>query len=413
VQSHLMERVVAALLLTPIAAGATRNDPGDAEDRLAAAVVAYARAHGGIELQVDPDLSAAAREHSEILATGTTQSTQEFLRQCLSAHGVMDPFPYVFYGSGPPERTEEIEQRLQEHLRQLPATERRLYTHVGVGIHTLRRRRLLARVQESFVTVLLTQRAVSFSPLPADLRPGERFLFEGELHPPFRDPEILITRPDGNTDVLDNLADDDRRFRTYVRLAPGAGEYQLEVMGRYDMGPRVLALASLHPRLPGQRLLYESILEAARKGTLEPALPAPHRGPATEREAEALLLRLLNRDRERSGLPPLAESAALCALARGHSADMRDRKFFAHVSPRTGRLSDRAENAGVPFRRIGENIAVGADVIEAEAALLRSPGHRMNILDPEYTQVGVGVAFDTDAQGNRRVFMTQNFMVPQ
>src|SRR5262245_1067120 len=200
---HILDLVLGTLLFAPVAACAGRYDDGSDEARLAAAVVADAREQVGMELQLDPDLSAVAREHSEVIATGTTQGMHEFLRECLSAHGVMDPFPYVFYGSGPPDRTEEIEQRLREHLRLLPATERKLYTHVGVGIHVVRRRRFLAPAPESFVTILLTQRAVSFSPIPADLRPGERFLFEGELHAPFRDPEILITRPDGNTDVLD------------------------------------------------------------------------------------------------------------------------------------------------------------------------------------------------------------------
>jgi uncharacterized protein YkwD len=63
------------------------------------------------------------------------------------------------------------------------------------------------------------------------------------------------------------------------------------------------------------------------------------------------------------------------------------------------------------YQRVAENIAVHRDVDEAEAALLRSPGHRANLLDPEFECVGVGVAFATDADGNRRVYVTQNFLV--
>ncbi len=99
-------------------------------------------------------------------------------------------------------------------------------------------------------------------------------------------------------------------------------------------------------------------------------------------------------------------------MAQAHSRDMRDRQFFAHVSPTTGRLADRADDIGIRYRRIGENIAVGYDVYEAQEALMRSPGHRKNLLDPSFTQVGVGVAFAQDAQGRRRVYVTQNFLVP-
>ena len=73
-------------------------------------------------------------------------------------------------------------------------------------------------VKDNIVS-LLTQRAVSFTPIPEDLRPGDRFLFEGELHVPFREPEILLTRPDGNTDILENLTDDPRHFEWRFTLA--------------------------------------------------------------------------------------------------------------------------------------------------------------------------------------------------
>ena len=384
-----------------------------AEARLAVVVRDEILERCRCRLQADADLAAAAREYSEILAAGATPDAQEIVRQGLSERGVLDPFPYVFYGSAPPDRLPEIEMRLRAQLRRLPDAETRLYTNFGIGVHARTTRRFFKQHVEWFVTVLLTQRALSFSPLPRDPRPGERFLFEGEVHAPFRDPKILLTRPDGNTDVLDNFALEPRRFRTYVHFGSQAGEYQLEVMGRYDMGPRVLGLVSLDLRADAAPSHYGVLLAAARQGTLEPARarPAPA-SPRSQREAEVLLLTLLNRDRERAGVAPLVEHAALSAVARAHSAEMRDRGYFAHVSPHTGRLVERADKAGIPYRRIGENIAVGASVHEAQEALMRSPGHRMNLLDPQFTHVGVGVVFETDGQGRRRVFVTENFLLP-
>jgi uncharacterized protein YkwD len=319
----------------------------------------------------------------------------------------------VFYGSGPPSRLSEIEARLRVQLMQFPEIERRLYTHFGVGIHSVTHRSFLRVRREIYVTVLFTQRSVSFAPLPAIFRPGDRFVFEGELHAPFRQPQILLTQPDGNTVVLDNTEDDPQAFRAHVKLGDEPGEYQLEVMGRYDMGPRVLALCSLFPRRAGEQLPYERVLAAARNGTLEPARALPAADPdASEEQAERTLLLLVNRDRQSAGLPALVEAEDLSRLARSHSLDMRESAFFAHVSPRTGRLRDRADDMRLQYRRLGENIAVGADVHEAERALMRSPGHRMNLLDPDFTHVGVGVAFEEDASGNRRVYVTQNFMIP-
>ncbi len=383
-----------------------------AESGLVASVRSQALARCGCGLQADAELTAAAREYSEIVATGAALDAHGVLRQSLSARGVLDPFPYVFYGSAPPQRMQEIETRLRLQLARLPEAELRLYTHVGVGIHARTRRRFLTRQVEWFVTVLLTQRAVSYSPLPLDPRPGERFLFEGEVHPPFREPQVLLTRPDGNTDVLDNFAVEPRRFRTYVCFGTQPGNYQLEVMGRYDMGPRVLGLASLNLRQPGEPSHYDLLLAAARSGTLVASARRAPEAPASVADATALLFELVNRDRRRAGVPALLELPELSAVARSHSEDMRDRGFFAHVSPRTGRLVERAESAGIAYGRIGENIAVGQSVREAQEALMQSPGHRMNLLDPEFTHLGLGIAVETDDQGRERVFVTENFLVP-
>src|SRR4029453_15044569 len=113
---------------------------------------------------------------------------------------------------------------------------------------------------------------------------------------------------------------------------------------------------------------------------------------------------LIMRDRKRAGVPVLQSDPMLTAMARAHSRDMEDHGFFAHTRPRPGRLAERAERIGLNSRRRTENIALHADVEEAEAALLRSPGHRSNLLDPEFTHVGVGVATVTDKEGNRRVY---------
>lgn len=407
--------IIACLVaLFSTVAGSHGSQPATHESRLRATLGLFASHAFPAGLKHDPALADAARQHSEVLATETRIDTHEFLRQALSQLGVLDPFPYVFYGSGPESRFEEIETRLRTQLLQLPEVERRLYTHFGVGVQVVKRRGLFFRTRHEFyVTVLLTQRAVSFAPLPGHVSPGDCFVFEGELHPPFSQPEILLTQPDGDTRVLDNFLSDPCAFRTYVRLGEMSGEYQLEVMGRYNMGPRVLALCSLFPRAANEPLQYERVLQAARDGTLQPSqTPPPVRQKTTERDAEQVLLQLVNRDRAGVGLPALLESSQLAELARSHSADMRDGGFFAHVSPHTGRLRDRAEAAHVRYLRLGENIAVGADVQEAQRALMRSPGHRMNLLDPDFSHVGVGVVFETDKNGNQRVYVTQNFMIP-
>ena len=96
-----------------------------------------------------------------------------------------------------------------------------------------------------------------------------------------------------------------------------------------------------------------------------------------------------------AGCGALTADPALAAVARAHSADMRDRDYFSHTSPEGLSPFDRAERAGVDYSR-AENIAFGqADAAAVMEAWLDSPGHRANILDCELTKLGVGVAEGT------------------
>ncbi|TFV59031.1 CAP domain-containing protein [Geodermatophilus sp. DF01-2] len=108
--------------------------------------------------------------------------------------------------------------------------------------------------------------------------------------------------------------------------------------------------------------------------------------------AEGQVLTLVNEARAWAGCAPVVADAPLAAVARAHSADMRDRDYFSHTSPEGLSPFDRAEQAGVDYSR-AENIAygqAGADAVMQ--AWMDSPGHRENILDCELTKLGVGVA---------------------
>jgi Cysteine-rich secretory protein family len=70
-------------------------------------------------------------------------------------------------------------------------------------------------------------------------------------------------------------------------------------------------------------------------------------------------------------------------MAAGH--------FFGHQSPTTGRIEDRVRRAGVSVIKLGENVSQGDSVEAAHAALMASPSHRANMLEPAFTHVGIGV----------------------
>ncbi|EGO64155.1 SCP-like extracellular [Acetonema longum DSM 6540] len=111
--------------------------------------------------------------------------------------------------------------------------------------------------------------------------------------------------------------------------------------------------------------------------------------------AEKKALQLLNADRQANGLPALALNGTLTALARDYAQDMIDRNFFSHYNPEGQSPFDRMKQYGVSYVHAGENLAINSTVEGAEKAFMSSSGHRANILNPNYTHVGLGVRYNS------------------
>ena len=137
--------------------------------------------------------------------------------------------------------------------------------------------------------------------------------------------------------------------------------------------------------------------EAASTEPAEASPPAPPLAAAAPAGgippgAEAEVLAAVNAARAESGCEPLTHDEGLAAVARAHSADMRDRSFFDHVNPAGLDPFDRAQAAGQTNAR-AENIAMGQPTPAAVMAFwMDSSGHRANVLDCSVRTLGVGVA---------------------
>ncbi len=103
------------------------------------------------------------------------------------------------------------------------------------------------------------------------------------------------------------------------------------------------------------------------------------------------LVRAINLMRKERGLKPLALRADLSEVARAYARRMAKEGFFDHISPEGEGPTERAEEAGYDWRRLGETLAAGFKTPEKAAESWRdSPGHAAIIFDPENRHVGVG-----------------------
>ena len=126
------------------------------------------------------------------------------------------------------------------------------------------------------------------------------------------------------------------------------------------------------------------------------------------KSAEQEAFNLLNADRTKNGLPALKMNSQLGTLAENYAKDMVNRNFFSHYNPEGQSPFDRMNQAGIKYSYAGENLAINTSPAAAETAFMNSSGHRANILNTNYTDVGLGVAYDS----NGRIYVVQEFIKP-
>jgi uncharacterized YkwD family protein len=136
---------------------------------------------------------------------------------------------------------------------------------------------------------------------------------------------------------------------------------------------------------------------SAPQGTTTPQGPTTPKTPnaptntGTLSAAEQEMIKLVNEARAQNNLPALKVDTSLASVARTKSQDMMDNNYFSHNSPKYGSPFDMMKSFGIKYVQAGENIAGNQTVPAAHNALMNSPGHRKNILSPDFTHVGIGI----------------------
>lgn len=142
-----------------------------------------------------------------------------------------------------------------------------------------------------------------------------------------------------------------------------------------------------------------------KSGTQPTPRPVYQGQPANDLSSdEQLMLELINSERAKKGVKPLIADSRLVKAARLKSQDMIDNDYFAHESAKYGAPSELVAAQGVSYHCVGENLAVSGTVQQAHRGLMGSPGHRQNILNPQFRLIGIGII-----KGRRGVTVSQEF----
>ena len=127
------------------------------------------------------------------------------------------------------------------------------------------------------------------------------------------------------------------------------------------------------------------------------------------------VVELTNIERTKAGLQPLTLDLQLVDAAQDHSGDMAQDDFFSHTGADGSNVGSRVKDTGYQYSTVGENIAAGqtsaAEVVEG---WMNSPGHRANILNANFTEIGIGYEYLENDTGsvNYNHYWTQVFGTP-
>lgn len=166
--------------------------------------------------------------------------------------------------------------------------------------------------------------------------------------------------------------------------------YVQQITKRYNIDPDAIYIK--YPN--GTIVKYKPGTPTAPKPAPAPTpvpKPAPNPSSVSMSADEQKMFNLVNQERAKVGLPVYKANGELLKLARLKAQDMINKGYFSHTSPTYGSPFDMIKAAGVSYRYAGENLAGAYNVNTAHTNLMNSSGHRANILNNNFKEVGIGI----------------------
>ncbi len=202
--------------------------------------------------------------------------------------------------------------------------------------------------------------------------------------------EALIINPDGNIESV-KLKTDEKKVKNSIFISKNspfhfeyfpkkAGPYTVEIND--EQGESVLTAAFyVKEGIPLIPNFFDKNSSAENEKIKDKSL------------LRNQILKLINQERAKQGIKPVSNDVLLQKLAQAHSDDMAKNEFFSHINKKNLSPDERRKALKV-ITPVGENLANSPNLLFAHEGLMQSAAHRKNLLDPAWTKVGIGIAFD-------------------
>ncbi|MFN2546484.1 MAG: CAP domain-containing protein [Myxococcales bacterium] len=335
---------------------------------------AIAAACPGRKASLDRDLTRACHAYTDAASSGKAALSGIAVSFYASLESA-EPAPVAGVATvGPSSRADRAVRELFSHACR--------FNRVGVAA-------ALLPGDEAVVCTLTADHQTDLAPIPGRVEEFDVVQVAGRLAPGLANPRLFVTRPTGEVEEI-GLTASGGDFVTKIALRE-TGEHSIEVLADSAGGPQVVALRRVFA------------------GIKPPEAPPPEvkLGKGLD-GVETAIARL----RASRGLPPLERDPVLDEVSEAHSREMARVKVFAHVLGTDGTPGDRLRARGYAFRTAGENIGLAEDAGGAHEAIVGSPAHLANLLDPRHRRLGLGEARGMTPEGTEGLYLTEVLAAP-
>lgn len=317
-----------------------------------------------LNFSIDPRLESTARAVVTHIPNADAMLSLESLNYYLNASGaVYWDTEQIFLET---EETDDLKV-----YEKLLTTQGRTVSDFGARIGFAEQWSVFPTLKRKIIALVAHPRFI-LSPLARHVTPGVAFELTGRIASRIRDVSVMTLNEHGHQRTIPGKIINGQ-LSAPLSLTPG--RWTIEVVGDTPLGPLPLAQLKLCAGCLSSSVFRES----------NPPKDKINQSPVTQ------LLSLINESRTESGLTAMVHNPALAAVASAHSNDMVIHKFVGHRSPTTGDVEQRLKRANLSPIIFGENIAKNTSIADVHRSLMHSISHRLNILEPAFTDIGLGI----------------------
>ncbi|MCX7943182.1 MAG: CAP domain-containing protein [Deltaproteobacteria bacterium] len=341
--------------------------------------------------EIDGKLCAASRYLSLLYAKkGEVPKRVETtaLRPLLWSYGVYD-FQYL-----PTAFVYKSEDSLKESIKTyIHLSSKRGLFMCGVGIADFKDERRIA-------TIICSKRIVYATDIPKIMTEGSYLNLSFGIRSGYKEPIIYYSPPSGGVYKARPAVNEKGEFYDSYKLDGGLGKYLVQIIAKGPTGAEPIFLIPIYVNMD---------ISDIKKELMTYVNLEDHTKTVSEEEAKEMLYKAINFERKKLNIAPVKLNTQLSQIAFEKSKMMAEKQLFGHEVD-SKKTEEILRSKNIRFSKMAENIGLNSSPRMAHFLFMSSPAHRASILDPAYSEVGIGIYKVGDEEP--QWFITEIFIVP-